>query len=456
MSTVPATFCGICGWPISGPSCAACGAQSSARAEGCDATNLKTLAGPDAEDYPELKPAFIAWQQKDGPRYIRQCLQALGIEHPTCLQGDAHDWWIFIQDSAVVFIGLDRMRQEIAIESPILQLPRRRRVPLMRTLLQLNGNELRDTRFCLRGDIVVLVYTESFANLPPPRFIEAIREHALNADSFDDPLSLAFSARMLGPETQQADDPLSFLGTPLRLQTLKGKSQPPPTPTMTAPAQASAESGAHRGVAEGHAQVSLPQLEAFKGVSRLIRQSEDVLRFLKTHRAMQRNEKMMSRFLGAELYVNRALVFLIQVQYGADVPGLVMPLARAAASYMYLLPPLGSDQHGRHEVFLKACQEIINQQASLEAQLPVRIRSFASTSEAHGHFANLVAVIDSFEQPQIKHFLLTGMIAELVLRIKLADADAKRFRDVLRAAEGQGGNPRIIQLLRQEVDKVFR
>jgi ribosomal protein L30/L7E len=451
----PPTFCGICGWPTGGQTCPACGAEPTARADGCDAPNLRALAGPDAEDYPELKPAFLAWQQNDGPRYIRQCLQMLGVERPGSLRGADHDWWVFIQDSAVVFIGLDRQCREIAIESPILQLPQQRRVPLMRTLLHLNGSKLRDTRFCLRGDTVVLVYSDAFANLPPPRFLEAIREHALTADRFDDPLSLAFSARMLGPEVQQTDNPLQLLGTPLKLQTLKGKSQPLPAPGAPA-TMPGAESAAHRGVAERHSQISMSRLMAFKGINQLIKQSEEVLRLLRLHRATQRNEQMMRRLLGAELYVSRALVYLVQERFGAEVPGLVEPLARAAAPYLYTPPPLGTDQRLRHEPLLKACQEITTQQQpNLGARPPIKLRAFATANEAREHFSRLVTVIDSFEQPNVKHFLLTGMIAEMMLRVRLGDANVQRFREVLKVSDGQGGNPRIVHLLRQEIGKVL-
>jgi hypothetical protein len=203
-----------------------------------------------------LKNAFIAWGQRDYPRMVGQCLVALGVTAPTVASLPTGPGWSFHQDSALVCLTVDRERGEILVESPMVRVPVRQRVPLLRTLLELNARALGAARFCLRTNIVVLRYADRIENVSPAKLVAAIKEVALRADRYDDLLRLAFGAKMIGPEAKRHPNPWSFLGTPVKLRIIRGEpikpvppaiaSRPPPAPeppvSSTAPMSAVPES----------------------------------------------------------------------------------------------------------------------------------------------------------------------------------------------------------------------
>ncbi len=125
-----ARFCGVCGWPLKAAAvCEACEAPAgTGQKAGEDEANLWILGGPRPEEYPDLKNAFLAWKQKDWPRLVGQCLVALGVDAPQITNLPEGPGWSFLQDSAVIYISLDKARGELAIESPMVRLPALKRI----------------------------------------------------------------------------------------------------------------------------------------------------------------------------------------------------------------------------------------------------------------------------------------------------------------------------------------
>jgi len=199
-----ASFCSVCGWPLGGAGvCEACDTPAGTGASaGEDEANPWSFGSPRPEDYPDLKNAFLAWKQKDWPRMVGQCLVALGMDTPQITNLPEGPGWSFSQDTAAIYVSLDKARGELAVESPMVRLPARQRVPLLRAVLELN-EMLGAARFCLRGDLVLLRFADQVENLAPPKLVAAIRELAIRADQFDDLLSVAFAAPLVGPEAQK-------------------------------------------------------------------------------------------------------------------------------------------------------------------------------------------------------------------------------------------------------------
>ncbi|MEL6182087.1 MAG: hypothetical protein AAFS10_24210, partial [Myxococcota bacterium] len=175
---------------------------------------------PRPEDYPELAKAFLAWRHRDIPLMIETCLAAIGINQPIATRLPNSYGWSFGNDSAAIYVIFSELRHELTIESPVLRLPHTKRIAMMRTLLEMNAHVLGLTRFCLRGDVILLRFVERVDNLSPPMLASVMREVAVLADRYDDMLSIAFDATMLGPEAEKRHYDFSILGVPQKLPNL--------------------------------------------------------------------------------------------------------------------------------------------------------------------------------------------------------------------------------------------
>ncbi len=174
--------------------------------------------GISAENFPELREAFMAWKAGAYEQMVEESLKILGIttKHPNPPQGLV-GWTIDI-DSATLYIAYDRSRGEVTAEAPVVWVPEHQRVALMRALLELNLWALQVARFCLHGDVAVLRFADRAENLSPPKLLSAVREVGSQADRHDNWLAMKFGARMVGPEAQRARSDWSFLGSPVELK----------------------------------------------------------------------------------------------------------------------------------------------------------------------------------------------------------------------------------------------
>jgi hypothetical protein len=444
-----AGFCGVCGWPSKGASvCEACEAPvATTPGAARDETNVWILGGPRAEDYPDLKNAFLAWKQKDWPRMVGQCLVALGVESPQITNLPDGPGWSFSRDSAAIYVALDKARGELAIEAPMVRLPVRQRVPLLRTLLELNESALGAARFCLRGDLVLLRFAEQMENLAPPKLVAAIRELALRADQLDDLLSVGFSAPMVGPEAQKQRLPWSLLGSPRKLKHLQGADAPPLPPPAAAVAPTIGAGSVSDGIEARlrNADALCDLLSAAAEIAKPLQFMQDV------HPAIP-------------LLLQRALLFRVFDQFRATCPDAVAMLMRAGEpvyAQFWELPtgllavvggttgtaatplPIGLDLVVGH---------VIATRAQVPSQAPCAPAAFASAAEAKTMLRKYLAEVDKGpKDAKHRHFVLLGALAELLTRTRLPEATAARLRQVMSEGAQRGPNPEATSFLLQEL-----
>lgn len=182
-----------------------------------------TPAGPPpdefgADDFPELKEAFIAWKAGNYEAMVEASLGVLGISARSPSAPPGVVGWTINVDSAALYIAYRREQGEVMVAAPVVWVPKHQRVGLMRALLELNLWALQAAGFCLYGDVVVLRYSDKAENISPPKLISVVREVGREADRHDNWLAEKFGARMVGPEAQKGHLDWSFLGTEVPLR----------------------------------------------------------------------------------------------------------------------------------------------------------------------------------------------------------------------------------------------
>lgn len=418
-------YCGVCGWRSRGASCEACGAPPGAKVATEDFADLQLLGGPRPEDFPELVSAFTAYKQQDFNRMVGQCLTALGVESPRIVNLPDGPGWSFPMESAAVFLSLHKERGELSIEAPLVRLPARQRVPLMRAALELSARALGGARFCLRGELLLLRFSDRLENLAPPKLIAAIREVAVKADNLDDLFCLSFSARMVGPEARKQHFPFELLGTPRKLAHLKSaelRAGAPGVPAFQAPPP---ESWAARGTS--------PELEAqlaaadglCEVLSTALRLSTP-LRFLKeVHPATQ-------------LLVQRAALFSVYEQFRERCPQAVAFLMHPAAPVLSRLWDSRVSDLPSPLALPMLFEQLIAQRAQVPAQPSYSAEQFPSAAEAKAFFRKYAAEVEKApSELPLRHFLLRGALCELLHRAPLPEAMAARLRQLLGQVRGK-------------------
>jgi hypothetical protein len=468
--TEPPGFCGVCGWPLAAPSCAACGASAGDVPALEDYVDLSILGGARPEDYPELKNAFLAWQQKDWNRMIGQCLVALGVESPQITPLPEGQGWAFVQDSAVIYLSTDKARSEVAIESPMVRVSARLRVPLFRTLLELNDRALGAARFCLRGDLVVLRFADRLTNVAPPKLVAAIRELALRADGWDDLLALTFSARMVGPEAQRRYLAWTFLGTPLRLANLGGSDLPPlamPSVSSTVPESGAAPEGGP--AAASAASPTSPnsavaaRLPIDPAVAARLQIADALCDLFRATQALQKPLLFMTNLAPAvPLLLQRALLFRVYDEYRETCPDVVSLLMRSGKNTYGQLwepaqPGFRDSARGAEGFGIAApsaltldsvLTELIRSRAQVGPQSPCVPELFRSVVETKETFRKYLEEIEKGPRDlAFRHFLLLGAFAELLHRTRLPAPTAERLRNVMTEGKRRGASADAVAYL---------
>lgn len=210
---------------MDGPTCASCGAPRGAGTPPRD-READDGASPRVEDYPSLAGAFRAWHARDWTGMVSACLATLGATAPPVRNAVTGFGWTLTKDSAAIYVYFDQTGTVVSVESPILRVPARHGVALLRSLLELNGEGLGGARFCLRDDLVVLRFVDRLENLNPPKLVGAILDVAVRADRFDDLLGAAYDAEMVGPAARAHGLPFEALGTARRLGVIRSDMAP--------------------------------------------------------------------------------------------------------------------------------------------------------------------------------------------------------------------------------------
>lgn len=418
-STAPR--CAICGWPFANDVCEACGARRADVPALEDAAEGILIAAPQPEDFPELKGAFLAWSQKDYPRMVGQCFTALGVNAPASVSLPTGHGWSFHQDSALICLAIDLDRGEIRVESPVVHVPNRQRVPLLRALLELNAQGLGAARFCLRGSIVVLRYADRLENVSPAKLVAAIKEVALRADRYDDVLALTFGAKMIGPEAWRHTNPWMFLGTPVTLRVLQSKPVPRratselPVVTNTDERMVEAAKTLLDVIRLGHS-LALPLLHAGKLT---------VVALL--HRAIAYRASHLAKEACPD-----ALNFLF-TQLHAAYPGFF-----DAPSPQDAQPP--SVEHVE-----RVLDHMLTSRAQVGKHPPPPVPQLKSSFDARALLIKLVAAIEQAPpEPGLRHMLLLGTLCELALRSRITGPMKERVDRMIAQALSAGPGPKSV------------
>ena len=455
-------FCNVCGWASEGRACEVYGSLPDEVPETRDHENLSLLAGPQPESYPHLRPAFVAWRQKDWTRMVGQCLNVLEVEALTVTRLDAGPCWTFVQDSAAVYMHIDENTAVMSLESPVVWMPATQGIPLMRALLELNAYALGSSRFCLRGDRVVLRFEDTLANLNPPKLIDAICEVAVLADDYDDQLSSMFAARMIGPVAQAEGLDWKFLGRPRRLTFPTPATSPPPPSLIRTPNPAPASPPTPRNGTVTKVGIE-ERLLAAEDLCDLLRESQQI------------NLALGFKADGGEIHsvmVQRALLFRVYREFSETCPGAVaqiMAKAGRVASSLFQAAdgrPLGAmslDLDENAELAMPAalamaetCDSLLAMGGHSDFGDPPGLEPFASRLDAVRHFRGAMAAVeDGPEDGAFAHFVLLGMLAEIILRAPLPP----RLDDVadraLRLASGRGPEPDQTRQLRELLERLI-
>lgn len=459
-----AQSCSRCGWLHHEATCPSCQLPQSARTPLIDEAH-PSLGGARPEDYPELRVAFQAWSTKDWSRMIGQCLVSLGVPVPLIAKRPTGPAWAFTQDSVAVFIHVHLEREQVSIESPLVRLPATRRVPLMRTLLELNHQQTGAARFCLRDDLVVLRFSDQLQNVSPPKIVDGVRHVALIADEWDDLLAMSFDARMVGPKINQQPD-WKTMGEPVKLARLEAPEAPLPmlaADALSAPSPLELEEQTplfEPKARSAHAEFELDLgidaplenvVEAPPEISSdflIVEPPERTALCTLLERALELVE--VARKQGPEhaAFTARAAVFLATERHRGDCPEAIdflllrsaPAVARPKSSARGLLDRVGLSGTPLPAVPLdNAIKEVLAERANLGTQPKPTVPKITDLTELKSVSASLLVSLRALpEAPVLRELVGAGILAELLVRASVGDRISVRLRDEIKNATGDG------------------
>ncbi len=366
---------------------------------------MVALSGARAEDFPELESAFHAWRRRDWSLMVSTCLASLGVRgEAETIQGRLG--WTFAKDSAVVYLSVDRRLGVIDLEAPILMLPATQRAPLFRTLLEMNARATGIARFSLRRDRICVRFSDRLENLNPPKLVHAIVEVASIADAMDDPLSAAYQARMIGPRAKADGMDWKHRGKPVLMPSLV------PEQVELAPLAASAPTDAVDAAVQGRAGF-VALLRDARGLEPLIPGGDRAALvgplFLRAllYRACHEHPKEpaiplllgVSDALSGDLFVEK------KGWRGPDpVRQVIRPAAEALSLVVDMLVNAGGEPpQGGHRGQLTQLPHRAAIKKHIDGSLPLAAEAPA----------------------QVRHFILMGLLAELLVRARLPAAHSQ-------------------------------
>jgi hypothetical protein len=233
-------FCTVCGWPLYGQRCDACGEYRAPLALE-DSMRRFVPRGHEALDPTGLEKATEAWRRGDYPRALGLCLSAetnVTVRSANLPDGPG---WALIGKDASVFVVIDNASAHVVVESPVARLPRKQRVPAMRMALELCDTEAMASRLCLRDDLLVLRFVAQLGAAGPPLVRHVVHEMAALSERYAEAFLAAFDARPPGQGDSRGGLGWEALGRRRTLTTLQHaparRSVVPPPPSTLRPSE---------------------------------------------------------------------------------------------------------------------------------------------------------------------------------------------------------------------------
>ncbi|TKD04543.1 hypothetical protein [Polyangium fumosum] len=229
-------FCTVCGWPVHGPRCDACGEYRAPLALE-DSMRRFVPRGHASLDPSGLERATEAFRRGE---YARALGLVVGTE--TNLTARAVNLpegpgWALIGKESSVFLSLDMQSMHLIVESPVARLPRSQRVPAMRLSLELCDAEAMTSRVCLRDDLLLLRFVTQLGAASPPLVRHVIREMMSTSERYAEIFVASFDARTAAHGDARGGGGWESLGRKRTLSTLQPAPQrrsvvPPPPSTL--------------------------------------------------------------------------------------------------------------------------------------------------------------------------------------------------------------------------------
>ncbi|MEM1347815.1 MAG: YbjN domain-containing protein [Myxococcota bacterium] len=457
--------CGLCGYPNrpDASKCLACGAKLKPHTELHDKADAQLPGEADASDFPALSGAFKAWRNQQYPQMISTCLEAMGMHKPVTVQSPTRLGWSFNQDSAAIYVVYEQERQRIAVESPVLRLPKTKRVAMMRTLLEMNARVLGISRFCVRDDIVVLRFAEDAAQLPPPSLANAIGEVATLADQLDDPIAMTFHAEMLGSKAQDANYDFAMLGEPRPVpmiaahiaanakhrkqedalpavfQRIRGLSTGAHTPdTMPKPQPIPGEATTPSQPSPEH-----PALQKLRGYIGVVADLERVL-------SVKHNAPAIAHALAL-----RAVLYTLHARYRVSCPKATWHLMGKGRALLDELP-LSDAAVSTTRSFYALLQDFLDSKGHVPGMpLPFELPKLLTRSAASSHVAELLILLDEVPRSLLAHVtILSGALYELRARGGIPGAERAAHDRFMQRMQGAPIDKHTRQELLARIERI--
>ncbi|MRG97384.1 hypothetical protein [Polyangium spumosum] len=229
-------FCTVCGWPVHGPRCDACGEYRAPLALE-DSMRRFVPRGHAALDPSNLERATEAFRRGEYARALGLVVSAETNLTARAVNLPEGPGWALIGKESSVFLSLDMQSMHLIAESPVARLPRSQRVPAMRLSLELCDAEAMTSRVCLRDDLLLLRFVTQLGAAPPPLVRHVIREMMATSERYAEIFVASFDARTAAHGDARGGGGWESLGRKRSLSTLQPAPQrrsvvPPPPSTL--------------------------------------------------------------------------------------------------------------------------------------------------------------------------------------------------------------------------------
>ncbi|MCZ7686904.1 MAG: ABC transporter permease [Sandaracinaceae bacterium] len=441
----------------------ACGAPPGAGAAGADTRTVFVMAGPRPEDYPQLQNAFVAWKQRDFGRMIGQCMAAVGLDAPTVHKLPRGHGWIFVEDSAVVFVVFDREREELSVESP----PRARASPEASAA---DARAPRDQR--ARARVVALLPARGPSGAPLRR---SPREPLATQGRLRPARGGRLRQRPRRPprhRLRRVDDRAGGAAEPRGLRLPRRAAGPPAgagarrrEPTLARGARSGGGRAAPDRAGRGRSLKSEPRREP-RGRAGAARGPRGVTAIV--GRAMEVDTELRFRNVSLHLRVlsMRAAVYRAYDRFRDAAPEVVAALVEAAAPVLVEVPAprrsllgIGS---GGDEVASGAAMamaivfaSVAKSRGQVRPKRRVEVTPLAHASEAKQLLRAVLEQLDAAPRSDaLRYGVLLGALAELRARAPLPDVLAERIGKAMEDSEALGETADAIDYLDRTVRRM--
>jgi hypothetical protein len=442
-----------------------------------------------------LERAQEAFRARDHARMVSYCL---GTEPSwtsravTLREGPA---WILAVGDALLFLGIDPGASLLTIETPLVRLPRRQRVPALRLALELCAKN-DAARICLRSDLLVLRFAERLSVVGPTLLLGSLRACAAISLSVIERLTAELDARPALAADSRGSTGWDVLGRARSLDHLapprSRRSSPPaaPEPESThrsdsippilapafvagaPPSQPRKHSGQLSSVSGMMSQrrptltdISLdppsrrPSVTPPPMPQAVSPDAERMCELLRQARALATALSFEEKPATTMLLV-RSTVFRAIYAHHEALPDAVAHLYRCTAAatkeiWLSSARRTQSTQIPIAEPALLVMERIVSAGAQMPKEKPIVLDPLTSAQQAKEHLSRYLAEIEHAPpDPNIRHFLALGALTELLVRTRLPAQTQQRVREIIEYAQRDGKKPESIELMMTAIGRI--